>query len=530
MAMKQNFLKTILLFAIFLLFIADNTFAVDEKPIEKHSLLGNPVLMDYMTCAKKYGDPFCKCKEDPQGTTFCYYYKPPAGYYTKDECEHIWGAGACVEDTPDQWMKSAESETAKPAECDGSIMIFPGALEECRSKTGIIGLGGSCCKEKTGEACSFENTAEELGWDDAVIKALEKATEFAAQKWAVPVMSDWMKESIGAAFVGGDNPVTQYLTSSVIQENFASVNMDGTLLGDIWPDGFGSTALDGITSQLETLGVVDANGMAQEAITAYSDVLSSGGTQKQAVDATKTFLNDQADLLGNADLASEGAYVADNLGTVGESFGGASSQVSDAFASSAMSGVVSIGFAMLDGELTSEEMTDAIVGMGVAFAAELIPGIGYVYMAYKVYNMLTAKVECLPGEKILACKVGEDYCHYVGERCTNKIFGFCLEKKKSYCCFNSVLARIIHEQGRVLLGDNFTLTYSEQDNGGTHGVWGNAEDPLCRGFYPDEFALIDFSKLDLSEYEESIMRRSAIDMTKTVENALQTLTTQTGMQ
>ncbi len=40
------------------------------------------------------------------------------------------------------------------------------------------------------------------------------------------------------------------------------------------------------------------------------------------------------------------------------------------------------------------------------------------------------------------------YCHEVGEYCIKKwpMVG-CVQKAKSFCCFNSKLARIIHEQG-----------------------------------------------------------------------------------
>jgi len=90
------------------------------------------------------------------------------------------------------------------------------------------------------------------------------------------------------------------------------------------------------------------------------------------------------------------------------------------------------------------------------------------------------------------------YCHYVGDRCTKKFLGTCLQKIKVYCCFNSKLARIIHEQGRPQLK--------------TFNGWGSAKNPVCRGFTPEEFQALDFSKMDLSEYYADIERNVAKDV------------------
>jgi len=94
-------------------------------------------------------------------------------------------------------------------------------------------------------------------------------------------------------------------------------------------------------------------------------------------------------------------------------------------------------------------------------------------------------ISCKDDEKKLAKLRKQDRCHYIGEYCSKKlkIIG-CIQHKKSYCCFNSKLARIINEQGRSQLGKG----------------WGNAKSPQCKGFTPEEFQKLDFSKLDLSEF------------------------------
>jgi conjugal transfer mating pair stabilization protein TraN len=102
---------------------------------------------------------------------------------------------------------------------------------------------------------------------------------------------------------------------------------------------------------------------------------------------------------------------------------------------------------------------------------------------------------CKEREKILAKLRSwgklDGQCHYVGSYCAVKVLGICLQKKKTYCCFHSVLARIVQEQGRKQLGMG----------------WGEPKSPNCRGFTPDEFQRLDFSKMDFSEWYEDLQNR-----------------------
>ncbi|MQJ73410.1 conjugal transfer protein [Escherichia coli] len=100
------------------------------------------------------------------------------------------------------------------------------------------------------------------------------------------------------------------------------------------------------------------------------------------------------------------------------------------------------------------------------------------------------------------------YCHEIGTYCKKKIplLG-CVQKATSYCCFNSKLARIIHEQGRPQL-KNF--------NG-----WGDASSPQCRGFSPEEFQSLDFSKIDLSEYVEDMVKKATDEIQSNVNQITQ---------
>jgi conjugal transfer mating pair stabilization protein TraN len=110
---------------------------------------------------------------------------------------------------------------------------------------------------------------------------------------------------------------------------------------------------------------------------------------------------------------------------------------------------------------------------------------------------------------------GSGMCHEIGSYCTSKILGICIQKAKGHCCFNTKLGRIIQEQGRPQLKSFNAIG------------WGTAKKPMCRGFTPEEFQALDFSKMDLSEYYSDIEARAQsdiqIDMKDRVDAYMQTI-------
>lgn len=103
-------------------------------------------------------------------------------------------------------------------------------------------------------------------------------------------------------------------------------------------------------------------------------------------------------------------------------------------------------------------------------------------------------LQCEPKEQTLMLKKGQNLCHYVGTYCSKKV-GVCIERKESYCCYNSPLARILQEQGRPQLGKS----------------WGSAKAPLCEGFTQEELERLDFDAMDLSEFEALIVQKSELN-------------------
>lgn len=116
-------------------------------------------------------------------------------------------------------------------------------------------------------------------------------------------------------------------------------------------------------------------------------------------------------------------------------------------------------------------------------------------------------MSCTQEEQTLGMKRGQNLCHFAGSYCSNKvpILNICLETTESYCCFNSRLARIINEQGRPQLGKG----------------WGSGESPDCSGFTTTQFALLDFSTMDLSEFYTEIMATVQLPDTSALANQTQ---------
>ena len=105
-------------------------------------------------------------------------------------------------------------------------------------------------------------------------------------------------------------------------------------------------------------------------------------------------------------------------------------------------------------------------------------------------NSLLNLNNCSPDSALVVDGVNNKAAHYVGEYCVDHwaVIG-CVQQSKMYCVFSSELARVIAEQGRPQLTDF-----------GSDGGWGTATSPNCRGFTPQEFQMLDFSKMNLSEW------------------------------
>ncbi|HAJ7193947.1 TPA: type-F conjugative transfer system mating-pair stabilization protein TraN [Escherichia coli] len=102
---------------------------------------------------------------------------------------------------------------------------------------------------------------------------------------------------------------------------------------------------------------------------------------------------------------------------------------------------------------------------------------------------------CSSDEKALGKAKEKKLTVYVGEYCSKKVLGVCLEKKRGYCVFDSKLARIVQEQGRRdQLGVGF----------------GSGKSPDCRGITVDELQKLDFGVMNFSDFYDDLNAGSEI--------------------
>jgi conjugal transfer mating pair stabilization protein TraN len=133
---------------------------------------------------------------------------------------------------------------------------------------------------------------------------------------------------------------------------------------------------------------------------------------------------------------------------------------------------------------------ETAAGGGFTMTGPISTAAGYIMMAYMYYQIFIILVnillECDRESQELGVKRELRSCHYVGTRCTDStVFGTCLRRTSTYCCFNSPLARIINQQVR-----------NQTDGWG----WGSARSPDCSGIPLSMFEMIDWARVDLSEW------------------------------
>ncbi|CAM3345948.1 type-F conjugative transfer system mating-pair stabilization protein TraN [Paracidovorax anthurii] len=156
------------------------------------------------------------------------------------------------------------------------------------------------------------------------------------------------------------------------------------------------------------------------------------------------------------------------------------------------------------GSFTSYGVTVAVNGTALpAGSAVLYSGESLVVafdpwslaIAIVIYIVMSA-MSCDEEEGKLAMKEGARLCHSVGTYCSSciRVLGrcvSCITHTTGKCCFNSVLARVINEQGRMQVGKG----------------WGTAQAPDCSGFTIAQLQSLDFARMDLTEFYASIVPR-----------------------
>jgi conjugal transfer mating pair stabilization protein TraN len=111
----------------------------------------------------------------------------------------------------------------------------------------------------------------------------------------------------------------------------------------------------------------------------------------------------------------------------------------------------------------------------------------YVFAAVVVITALEQMASCTSEEQLLSQHKGASLSVFEEETCTSKLLGSCSLFTDRYCSFNSVLAKIIDTQGKAQLG------LSSFD---------------CSGMTIQQVGQIDFSKIDFSEFTQSLTQQA----------------------
>ncbi len=154
------------------------------------------------------------------------------------------------------------------------------------------------------------------------------------------------------------------------------------------------------------------------------------------------------------------------------------------------------------GSFTSYGVTVAVNGAALPAGSSVLYAGESVVVAFDPWSLVIAiviyivmaAISCDEEEGKLAMKEGARLCHTVGTYCSSciRILGKCVScttHTTNKCCFNSVLARIINEQGRLQVMK----------------WWGTAEMPDCSGFTIAQLQSLDFARMDLTEFYASIV-------------------------
>lgn len=157
--------------------------------------------------------------------------------------------------------------------------------------------------------------------------------------------------------------------------------------------------------------------------------------------------------------------------------------------------------ASMDGTFTSYGVTLAVNGTALpAGSVTLVSGDSFV-IAFDPFTLVIAIViyvimsmtSCSQGEAELALKEGASLCHTVGTYCSScfRVLGHCvscIEHTTGSCCYNSLLARLINEQGYAQLGMS----------------WGTGQAPACSGFTIPQLQQLNFGAMNLSAFYASL--------------------------
>jgi len=132
---------------------------------------------------------------------------------------------------------------------------------------------------------------------------------------------------------------------------------------------------------------------------------------------------------------------------------------------------------------------------GMQAAGAVVSFVMWVYMIYKIATLLIQMAyECVDEEFELASKRELKAAHKIGTYCNDDSVLGCIEERTSFCTYDSPLGRIVMEQAVRQLPFDF----------------GSAQNPTCQGVTPAQLSALDWSRIDLSEWERIMVNNNRV--------------------
>ncbi|CAH6836093.1 Type-F conjugative transfer system mating-pair stabilization protein TraN [Vibrio chagasii] len=113
--------------------------------------------------------------------------------------------------------------------------------------------------------------------------------------------------------------------------------------------------------------------------------------------------------------------------------------------------------------------------------------------------------QCSDDEKALGQAKDKKLTIYLGSYCAKKVLGKCIRKKKAYCVFDNLLARIIQEQG---VQNQLGLSL------------GTARNPVCGAITPQQMQQINFEDIDFSDFFGEMHSNTNLPSGQEIQNRL----------
>ena len=140
------------------------------------------------------------------------------------------------------------------------------------------------------------------------------------------------------------------------------------------------------------------------------------------------------------------------------------------------------------GETVGDMFFEQTLGGQYTIGGALGTALSFVMLAYTIYVVVKLLIqiiwECEEAELELGVKRQLRSCNFIGTYCATSSFFGCIEERRSFCCYNSPLSRIVTEQAMPQLGQTF----------------GTPDAPDCTGLSVADLQNLDWSRIDLSEW------------------------------